>query len=295
MKTNYLIILLICIVSISGSYFGIKDLLQSQKERKQWSAEERSMMVKKCIEECGTNALQYPKATQTYCECGHDKLAAQLSKPEYIALLQKSRDEIISTVTPLMQDCLTNYNKDMQQEMGNVRPKPAATWEELNQAFTSKYQTTIDIEDVQLAIDLLAKEKLIDTTLNISHEALPGFCYLSPSVMLDSYSKDSKLMRQPDNHKILTAEDEMFMLDQYQLRNRKEFKWQWVIKKTDTLNTFPRHEISLPVFSVDKTKFIIRVEKYTSEDCMVSGVAYLFTTEKQKTTHIIFDKVEGCQ
>ncbi|MDF2456472.1 MAG: hypothetical protein K0R51_2465, partial [Cytophagaceae bacterium] len=117
MKANYLIILLICIVSVCGSYFGLKSLIQSQQERKNWSAEERSMMVKKCIEESRTNALQYPKATQTYCECAHDKLAAKLSKPEYMKLLKKSRDEIINTTVPLIQDCLTNYNKDMQEEM----------------------------------------------------------------------------------------------------------------------------------------------------------------------------------
>ncbi|MDF2457218.1 MAG: hypothetical protein K0R51_3211, partial [Cytophagaceae bacterium] len=181
------------------------------------------------------------------------------------------------------------------EEMRAAGTKPMHQWEQINQAFTSKYQTAINIEDLKIALELLAKEKLVDTTIHISNTPLPGFCFLSPSVMLDAYSKDSKLMRQPDNNKILTAEDEVFMLDQQQLRNPKAFKWQWVTKKIDTLNAFPQYQISLPVFSVDKTKFIIRIEKYTSRDCMTSGVAYLFITEKQNVKHLIFDHVEGCK
>jgi len=166
-------------------------------------------------------------------------------------------------------------------------------WEKTNDYLFSNYQQTIDYSDINAVIDILESEKLIHKKTKINNTSLPTFCYLSPTVMLNNLNKDNSAYTQ-NGMKILSDKDQAFILDQDRLRASKEFKWEFVTDNYDTTDTFPQYKISIPVFSLDKSKFIVCIEEYKDKKCLSSGISYLFVKNNKRINHYIFDKVTGC-
>lgn len=92
-------------------YNGLSDLIESRRQRQQWTAEDRESLISKCMSECGENGVRYPDLARTYCECGNDKIMEKFTKAEYIELIKKPTDEQIKIGKALVGDCLTEYQR----------------------------------------------------------------------------------------------------------------------------------------------------------------------------------------
>src|SRR5262245_46593274 len=89
MKGKHWLIGVIILFAGYKIYTGLTDLLKSRKELEKWTAEDRDLLINKCIKEAGDNGTKYPELTKDYCECSHDKILARFTKAEYLELIKK--------------------------------------------------------------------------------------------------------------------------------------------------------------------------------------------------------------
>jgi hypothetical protein len=94
-------------------YTGLNDMIKSREE--QWTNEDRTLLIDKCIKETGVNGTKYPELTREYCKCSHDKLLDKFTKSEYLELIKKPAEEQIKISLPIFRDCLTHYQNAMKQ------------------------------------------------------------------------------------------------------------------------------------------------------------------------------------
>jgi hypothetical protein len=95
-------------------YTGLSEMIKSRREQEQWTSEDRTLLINKCINETGAKGTKYPEFTREYCECSHDKILAKFTKPEYLALIKKSTEDQVKISLPIFQDCLTEYQNAMK-------------------------------------------------------------------------------------------------------------------------------------------------------------------------------------
>jgi hypothetical protein len=94
-------------------YTRLSDMIKSREE--QWTSEDRTLLIDKCIKETGVNGTKYPELTREYCKCSHDKLLDKFTKTEYLELIKKPADEQVKISLPIFRDCLTYYQNAMKQ------------------------------------------------------------------------------------------------------------------------------------------------------------------------------------
>jgi hypothetical protein len=114
MKNKHWIIVLIIIGSGYGIYTGIRDLLQSQKERQKWTEEDKRILFDNCIRDSKDMAVKYPELTRDYCECSNERIQSRFTKYEYIDIIGKSFSEQTKVLLPVFQDCLTEYQNKIK-------------------------------------------------------------------------------------------------------------------------------------------------------------------------------------
>jgi len=109
MKGKGWLIVIIAVFAGYKIYTGLSDLIKSRREQEQWTAEDRDLLINKCVSETGDNGTKYPELTKDYCECSHDKILAKFTKAEYLELIKKPVAEQVKISLPIFQDCLTEY------------------------------------------------------------------------------------------------------------------------------------------------------------------------------------------
>jgi len=114
MTGKHWIIAIIIIVVGYKSYTGLRDMIESQRAREQWTTEDRDLLINKCFNEAGNTGLKYPELTKTYCECSNDKILKHFTKSEYSELMKKPAEEQIKISLPIIQDCLAEYKIAME-------------------------------------------------------------------------------------------------------------------------------------------------------------------------------------
>ncbi|MEQ9168256.1 MAG: hypothetical protein RLO12_18500 [Fulvivirga sp.] len=114
MKGKHWIIAIIIVVAGYQVFTGLSDL--TDKESIEWTEEDRTMLIEKCIKETGNNGILYPEIAREYCECGHDLLLAKFSKSEYLELIKRPTDEQVKLSKPIFQNCLTTYENKLKTQ-----------------------------------------------------------------------------------------------------------------------------------------------------------------------------------
>jgi hypothetical protein len=122
-KSNFMagkhwIIVLIILGAGYGSYSGLRDLLQSQKERQKWTNEDKQILINNCIRDSKDMAVKYPELTKDYCKCSTERIQAKLTKYQYIEIIEKPISEQTKVLLPVFQDCLTEYKNKIKQSGG---------------------------------------------------------------------------------------------------------------------------------------------------------------------------------
>lgn len=115
MKGKGWLIVIIALIAAYNIYTGVRDLAKSRTEQEQWTAEDRDLLIDKCIKETGPNGIKYPELTRDYCVCSNDKILAKFSKPEYLELIKKPTTEQFNISLPIFKDCLTEYRNAIKQ------------------------------------------------------------------------------------------------------------------------------------------------------------------------------------
>ncbi len=115
MSGKHWFIVIIILVAGYGIYNGLNDLLKSSKKHKQWTSNDRVILINKCIEESGPNGIKYPELTKNYCECSNDKIMGKFIKQDYLELINKPTDVQIKILLPIFKDCLTEYQNAIKQ------------------------------------------------------------------------------------------------------------------------------------------------------------------------------------
>ncbi len=113
------IILIIIIVAGFQIYNGLKGFAETNDESDEWTEEDRTLLVEKCIKETGDNGILYPDIARNYCECGHEKLFTKFSKAEYVEIIKKPAEEQIAIAKPVFQDCLITYENALKSQQGD--------------------------------------------------------------------------------------------------------------------------------------------------------------------------------
>lgn len=112
MAGKHWIIVIIILVAGYQLFTGLSDL--TSKESIDWTEEDRTMLIEKCIDETGNDGILYPKIAREYCECGHDLLLSEMTKSEYLKLIKRPTEEQIKIGKPIFQDCLTTYEDKLK-------------------------------------------------------------------------------------------------------------------------------------------------------------------------------------
>ena len=121
MSGKHWVIVLICIVSSLGIYYGLTDLTES--DTKEWASGSRQILIDRCISDSGDMARKYPELTNDYCICSSDKIQSSLTQQRYLALSKKPMEEQLKNLLPIFQDCLTEYQSKIKTlEEGSNRP-----------------------------------------------------------------------------------------------------------------------------------------------------------------------------
>jgi hypothetical protein len=163
-----------------------------------------------------------------------------------------------------------------------------ATWQQINDRLYSKFSVKIAEADLRYAISLIRENGLIDSNIGINNNRFPAFCYKSPTAMLDLVA-DRVQGKSRDNN--FSLQDKQFMLEQDFLTQRTQFKWQDVVKEEEITAKYPQQRISIPVFSTDKSKFIICIEKHRELGHISDGRSYLFVLDGKKPVYYLFDEM----
>ncbi len=114
MKGKHWIIAIIIVIAGYQVFTGLRDL--TNKESKDWTEEDRTMLIEKCIKETGNNGILYPEIAREYCECSHQLLLTKFTKPEYVELIKKPIDEQVEISKPIVQNCLTTYENKLKSQ-----------------------------------------------------------------------------------------------------------------------------------------------------------------------------------
>jgi hypothetical protein len=115
MKGKGWLVVIIALFAGYNIYIGLRELIKSRKEKEQWTAFDRDLLINKCFNESGNNGLKYPELTTVYCECSHDKIMKHFTKSEYLEIIKKPTADQIKISLPIFQDCLTEYQNAMKQ------------------------------------------------------------------------------------------------------------------------------------------------------------------------------------
>jgi hypothetical protein len=121
MSGKHWVIVLICIVSSFGIYYGLSDL--TVPDKKKWASGSRQILIDKCISDSGDMAKKHHKLTSDYCICSSEKIQGSLAQQQYLALSKRPIEEQLKNLLPLFQDCLTEYQSKIKLlEEGSDRP-----------------------------------------------------------------------------------------------------------------------------------------------------------------------------
>lgn len=174
-----------------------------------------------------------------------------------------------------------------------LKSKPKLGFDEQNALLYKNFGKAVEDSDIKRVISIVKRDEIIDSAISINGNYFPYFCYMSPSAQLDRFVISSH-REYPDSLKIISKMDKQFILEQINLNEKKEFKWDKIFDKVNLNDTFPEQLVSIPVFSLDKEKFIICVEKRNSKYC-IHGKSWMYYKEKGKQKKIIFDSVQDCR
>tara|TARA_R110000868_G_scaffold397371_1_gene670035 strand:+ start:173 stop:808 length:636 start_codon:yes stop_codon:yes gene_type:complete len=116
MAGKHWIIVIIIIVAGYQIYNGLKDIAQSNNGSKEWTEEDRTSLIDKCIKETGNNGILFPDIARKFCECSHELLLAKFSKSEYLEVFKKPKEEQIEISTSVFKDCLTTYQNELKSK-----------------------------------------------------------------------------------------------------------------------------------------------------------------------------------
>jgi hypothetical protein len=144
--------------------------------------------------------------------------------------------------------------------------------------------------DIKRVFELLIKEKLIPKNPNLNPQKNSGISYLSPSTILSEYTIDLK-SDLPDSLHVLSYCEYKSILKGNQLK--EYFEWRTLTGCSYNPNSYPQYHVFMPLFSFDKKKFIVIVEKYISKDCF-EGTSWLFINKKNRMERHRFDEVKNC-
>ncbi|HEY8935545.1 MAG TPA: hypothetical protein VIM65_10015 [Cyclobacteriaceae bacterium] len=109
MAGKHWVIVIIILVAGYQIYNGLSDLIESRRAKEQWTNDDYTLLVNKCIQETGDKGVKYYDLTRAYCECSNDKIKAKFSKQQYIEIIKKPTEEQVKILLPVFQDCLTKY------------------------------------------------------------------------------------------------------------------------------------------------------------------------------------------
>ena len=183
--------------------------------------------------------------------------------------------------------------KNEAQNELTVSTRYTLSWDQVNEYFDSVYKTTLNYRDIKAVLRVMQENKMTDTSIFIDNDQYPPISYISPSFMLDRIVSGSK-SGYPDSIKLLTTDDKKFMLDQVRLFPAC-FSWQLVSNRIQWCRKYPYYALSVPVFSLDKNKFVVCIEKHLSM-YKVQATSYYCIRLDGKTTFYVFDSRggEGC-
>lgn len=114
MKGKHWIIVIIIVFAGYQVFTGLRDI--TNKESINWTEEDRTTLIEKCIKETGNNGILYPEIAREYCECSHELLLSKFTKSEYLELINKPTEEQIEISKPIFQNCLTTYENKLNSQ-----------------------------------------------------------------------------------------------------------------------------------------------------------------------------------
>ena len=82
----------------------------------EWSSEDREILIGTCMRDASTTAKNFPKITREYCECSVDIVIENITYLEYMENLNKTTEEQVKILFPLIQDCLTEHRRRLDVE-----------------------------------------------------------------------------------------------------------------------------------------------------------------------------------
>ena len=198
------------------------------------------------------------------------------------------------TIFNIISSCNNSTKVETYAKQFDWKVKYKSPWEKLNDKFYKKYKSKIELSDIKSALEIIKQANLIDTTIPITSNSIPTFCYMSPTVQLERF-QDHPVRQIPDSLNLLTSTDVEFILAQMHfLEAIYDFNWAKITNEADTLTTFPQYNISIPAFTCDKKKFVVCIEKFTAKNCM-KGISYLVYKKNNLIKYHEFDWVESCE
>jgi hypothetical protein len=101
---------------LNGSYDLIKRdteryKIDSSNNTRQWTAEDKRILIKNCMHGARTTATNYPQITRDYCECSMTKIMNSMSYEEYVKSLKKPQEEQMKIIVPIIQNCINELKK----------------------------------------------------------------------------------------------------------------------------------------------------------------------------------------
>ncbi len=84
-----------------------------------WSPKDKLDIVNEMIKSSGETGKMHPVIFDRYANCFADKIIANMTRDEYIKINSKSKDEQLKVINQLMQDCIYNFRKELQDSAFN--------------------------------------------------------------------------------------------------------------------------------------------------------------------------------
>ena len=106
------------ILILNGSYDLIKRdpdryRIGSSNNKRQWTAEDKRILIQNCMRDARTTATNYPQITLDYCECSMTKIMDSMSYDEYVKSLGKSQEEQMKIIVPIIKDCINELRQEI--------------------------------------------------------------------------------------------------------------------------------------------------------------------------------------
>lgn len=108
------------VLIINGAYDLIANNPDRYKignsEKTEWTESDRQELIDRCIQQAGQTANKYPSIASEYCECSIDKIMKSMSYMEYVENSEKSTEEQMGELMPLIQSCTDELNRRIEEE-----------------------------------------------------------------------------------------------------------------------------------------------------------------------------------